>query len=60
LDIFTDKESEWLDSLEFINSLNGVEHLEILPEYIPSNKEFNSSLIFKSNTGLLFMRPLWI
>jgi len=41
LDIFTDKESEWLDSLEFINSLNGVEHLEILPEYIPSNKEFN-------------------
>ncbi len=42
LDIFTDNQSEWLDNLEFINSLNDVEHLEILPEYTPSsNKELN-------------------
>lgn len=41
LDIFTDNQSEWLDSLEFIDSLNNVEHLEILPEYIPSNKELD-------------------
>jgi len=41
LNIFTDNQSEWLDNLKFINSLNGVEHLEILPEYIPSNKELD-------------------
>ena len=42
LDILTENKKEWIENLDFINSLEGVEHIEIFLEYIPStNAEIN-------------------
>lgn len=40
-DIFSKSQSERLENLKFVNSLRGVEHLEILSEHIPGKEEFD-------------------
>lgn len=39
--IFSKSQSERLENLKFVSSLKGLEHLEILSEYIPGEKETN-------------------
>ena len=47
-DIYTNKQTDWGKSLNFIQSLDGLEHLELLFEYIPTTKQ---EINFFTNLG---------